>query len=136
MHTIIVSKFGGTSVANLHCWQNIHSIIQDKLTQYKQVLLVCSAPAKVSNLLENALKQAVTRQHQNTIEQIRQIYVELAKMLGINAETLIATHFKQLDEKLLGIALLQELSPRIHAHVMAFGELLLSHLGSLYLNKH
>lgn len=135
MNPIVVLKFGGTSVANASCWNHIAEIVSKKHKNGKKVFLVCSAPSQISNLLERGLSEALTSSHHATLEAIKTTYTKLAQDLGIDAQELIEHHFNELDKKLLGIALLQEKPPRIHAQVMAFGELLLSHLGARYLQN-
>ena len=46
-----VIKFGGTSVSDLASWSNITSILRGHQQQGYRVILVCSAPHRVSNEL-------------------------------------------------------------------------------------
>ena len=130
-----VLKFGGTSVSCLESWEKIQSTLSQHCDQNKNTLLVCSAPSQVSNLLTQALEKALSRQYQNTLNELKQIYHRLADNLNINAANLLSEQFTKLEEKLLGIALLEECPPRIQAQVLSFGELLLTRLAALYLNE-
>jgi len=135
VNPFIVIKFGGTSVANLSCWQNISSITTDHLNHQRRPLLVCSAPSKVSNLLEAALEAALQNEHEAVIEEIADIYKQLARDLKLNFDTHLASYFHELMQRLTGISLLNEASPRVKATVMAFGEIMLTKLATAYLNQ-
>ena len=58
----VVVKFGGTSVANQTNWSNIAHIVQQHLQENIRVLVVCSAPSGVSNLLESLLLNEVSEE--------------------------------------------------------------------------
>jgi diaminopimelate decarboxylase/aspartate kinase len=131
----VVVKFGGTSVANLHRWGNIHAVVSQKIKAGDSVLVVCSALSGVSNLLEQLLAQAPQRTHQLTLDNIVNKYRALAHELQLDFVSLLKEDTDSLCKIIEGIALLGEVSPRVHARVMAFGEVLLTKLGQAYLQK-
>ena len=53
----VVVKFGGTSVADYASWVNIKDIMQQHLNNNHRVVLVCSAPGRVSDSLEHLLSK-------------------------------------------------------------------------------
>ena len=52
----IVIKVGGTSVANPQSWGKIKQTLSQYRDQKKYILLVCSAPSRMSNLLTQSLE--------------------------------------------------------------------------------
>jgi len=129
----IVCKFGGTSVATADNWTRIADIIRDHQKKNRRVLLVCSAAAGVSDALEQLLIQDSNKTHDEYIEAIRTRYLELAKDLSCDGEALLAPHFEALTKLTQGIQLVGEVSPRTHAKVMAFGEIMLTTLACQFL---
>jgi diaminopimelate decarboxylase/aspartate kinase len=128
----IVIKFGGTSVSTHAAWQNIAQIIKQHLTKDQRILVVCSAPSKVSNLLDQLVTEAIHGNDQTIFAAIVKIYQLLAEELGLSF-ALIQPLFQQLEQWVKGITLLGEASPKVRAKIMAFGELSLTHLGVAYL---
>lgn len=128
----VICKFGGTSVNRLICWENIKSICQKHLAAGFKPLLVCSAASKISNLLIQLLTDARNGNYSETIDTIKTLYLQLAQELSVDA-TVLADNFQELQQLCEGIALLNEVSPRIHARVLAQGELILTLLGERFL---
>lgn len=129
----IVIKFGGNSVSNLSCWQTIAHITKKHLSQYR-VLIVCSALSGITDKLEKIIIAATQNQHQSLLEEIIQNYRELSEELDVGFSH-IQTEIEQLKKLIVGISLLQEVSPSVHAKVLAFGEILLTKLGAAFLQK-
>ncbi|OGO90507.1 MAG: hypothetical protein A3F10_04415 [Coxiella sp. RIFCSPHIGHO2_12_FULL_42_15] len=131
----VVIKFGGTSVSNRHCWQNITAIIKSHLAKGKRVLVVCSAPSGVSNLLEKLLQKAIEGDIAEILRVIREKYIALTEQLGIDCRNYLSDQFNKLENLVEGIRLVDEVTPRVQARVMAYGEFLLTHIGSEYLKQ-
>lgn len=130
----VVIKFGGTSVASRAHWNTIASIARTRLGEGLRPLLVCSAVAGVSNLLEELLRQAPDSAYQSCQARIEAVHRELARELGLDADELLADEFQTLGRAALGASLVREVSPRLHARVMALGELMSTTLGAAFFN--
>ncbi len=131
----VVVKFGGTSVSSGDYWQKIAKIINKHLSEGRRPLVVCSALSGVSNLLEDLLKEAASAKPNGILETIQQKYQQLALKLGIDCQDYLTSTFAELKQLIEGIRLTGEVTPRVHARVLAFGELILTHLGALYLQS-
>jgi bifunctional diaminopimelate decarboxylase / aspartate kinase len=70
----IIIKFGGTSVKDRASWDCISTIVQNHLAQKHQVLIVCSAPYRVSNLLGDLIQAALQKKYLEIFETIESIY--------------------------------------------------------------
>ncbi|OGT67024.1 MAG: diaminopimelate decarboxylase [Gammaproteobacteria bacterium RIFCSPHIGHO2_12_FULL_45_9] len=130
----IVIKFGGTSVASLARWRNIAHVVRRRQSEGFRVLVVCSAPAGVSNQLVQILDTAPTDQHHTTAQAVAQCFLSLAEELSVSA-AIIEPERQLLLQLTQGIALIGETSPRTRARVMALGELMLTRLGYAYLQQ-
>lgn len=128
----IVIKFGGTSVSTRSNWCNIAAIAKQHLSNDRRVLMVCSAPSKVSNLLDQLVTEAVKGDYQTTFNAILGIYQNLCHDLSISFD-IVEDAFDQLEQWVKGIVLLGEASPKVRAKIMAFGELSLTRLGAVFL---
>lgn len=130
----LVAKFGGTSVKDRKCWDNIKTIIDRHLQQNKKVFVVCSAPGEVSNDLESLVNLSLQKNHQEKFDHIKLSYQTLATDLGVSFAS-VKDAFMELQQLCAGIALLGEASHRVRAKIMAFGELMLTRLGYQYLKR-
>ena len=131
-----VVKFGGTSVSDHSCWSHINTILKHHLKNKQRVVLICSAPAGVSNLLEQLTEQAAEgTKYQTTLQQIHDIYHNLAIELTIDFDQCAGSLWQSLQRTAQGISLLNDNSAKSQAKILAFGELILTTLAAAYLNK-
>lgn len=130
----VVIKFGGTSVSSLKCWKTIAEIVKERIKKGFKPVVVCSAAAGVSNDLEKILHEVTNGSYESIFKQVEKRHVDLAKELGVNFSE-IADYFEELSKLFKGALLVKEVSPRLKAKVMAYGELMSTKLGAAYLNK-
>ena len=130
----LVLKFGGTSVSSGDSWRTIQSTIRGRLADGYRVVVVHSALSGVSNQLEGLLGQSLDGKHEKALAEIVRVHEELGAELGIEVEPLLEGYFVELRQLLAGIALIGEVSPRLHARVMSVGELMATRIGAQYLN--
>ena len=131
----VVLKFGGTSVTHLDRWRTIAAAIQAHLDQGTRPVVVCSAVAGISNLLEGLLEAASSGQHGAVLGQVRDIHRDLAEQLGVNADSLLADEYAELDRLTRGGELTGETTTRLQARAMAQGELMSTRLGAAWLRS-
>ncbi len=130
-----VLKFGGSSVAEPSHWETIARQVQIKTGSGFRPLLVLSALKNVSNLLESLLHQSITGSHPDAIAHLKELHSGFAKNLDLDGESLLAIWFAELEEACREIHHQAEITPRLHARVLAVGELLSSTLGANFLNQ-
>lgn len=130
-----VIKFGGTSVSSCNQWRNIVSVVKQHMKQSRHVLIVCSAASQISNRLEKLIGKAITNDYEIAINEIISSYQALSIELGLDFDTIAADDITQLRRLIEGIALLGEASPKIKAQILAFGELILTKLGIIFLQN-
>ena len=125
----VVLKFGGTSVSSRERWETIRDIVQDHIESGRRPFVVCSALSGVSDELESLLQGVIEGSHEAILADIRQRHLDLAVQLGVQPESTLLPHFEQLSRLVMGASLIQEVSPRLHAKVMAYGELFVDESG-------
>jgi len=130
----VVLKFGGTSVSSLSNWKTIKGIVRSRLNEGLRPMLVCSALSGVSDLLEKMLEATEHGNHKIVINEIKQKHFTLAEALGLDGAKILGSFFSKLSQLAQGASLTGEVSPRLHAQVMALGELMSTHLGAVYLD--
>lgn len=130
--SFFVLKFGGTSVARPHRWEQIARTVRAHIARGEHPVLVCSALSGVTNELE-ALVAAVENGQPPTgvIERIWAKHVELARALGLDADVILGERLSQLTE----LAQATDASPAWQAKVLSRGELMSTALGAAYLQK-
>ena len=131
----VVMKFGGSSVAGVDDWKTIAGLVKNRLSSGLNPLLVLSAVAGMSNALEALLQEAIAGDPGESLQRIKQAHLDLGADLGIDAEAILHDVFDDLERLIGGIRLIGEVSPRLHARVVASGELMATKLGAAYLNS-
>jgi diaminopimelate decarboxylase/aspartate kinase len=130
----VVLKFGGTSVASGARWQTIAELVEKRLAEGVRPLVVCSALAGISNLLEALAPLAAADRHHDALATIEARHLEIARELGLDGATLLEEDLAELRRLVLGASLLRGAGPPLVARIMAFGELLATRLGAAFLN--
>ncbi|HEY5622637.1 MAG TPA: bifunctional aspartate kinase/diaminopimelate decarboxylase, partial [Gammaproteobacteria bacterium] len=128
----VVMKFGGRSVATAGNWANIAHLIRERREEGLIPVVVHSALAGISNALEDLLDRAPRQDVSAELAAIRQQHDDLARELNVDPASLDA-EFANLEQLIDGVRLVGEVSPRVHARVMATGELAATTLGAFYL---
>ncbi|ETV82135.1 hypothetical protein, variant [Aphanomyces astaci] len=153
----VVLKFGGTSVSTVPRWQRICNRVTQVLEEdgHPRVWVVISALTQVTNRLTQALADAISgTNHLKCYLEIFDQHIALAlehNLLSADAAAILVEHehanralspdnvppvlasliheFQNVRRVLDGIRLTEEASPRLRARMLAFGELLSTHLG-------
>jgi len=131
----VVLKFGGRSVATAENWSHIATILKGRLEEGVRPVVCHSALAGVSNALIALLDAA--EQGAQTAETFAAIVAQhdaLAAELGVEA-ALTTPYFSVVEQLVAGVRLIGEVSPKIHARVLATGELAATALGAAYLRR-
>lgn len=132
----VVLKFGGTSVASKARWEAIGSIARARLNESYKPIIVCSAVSGVSNALEMIVKKiAAGEECASDLQAVKQKHIDLCDELSVSYEEIVSPEFAKLEQRLLGASLIGEMNPRIHAAVMAQGEILSTLIGAAFLRK-
>ncbi len=129
----VVLKFGGTSVSTRERWETIARIVRQRIEEGLKPFVVCSALSGISNMLEKLLVEAVRNAHEPVLAGIKERHIELAAALKVDAGKLLSDDFVALSRMALGTSLTGEVSPRLHARVMAMGEIMATKLGAAFL---
>ena len=114
---MIVMKFGGSSLANADQLTKVYEIVESR--KDRRPVVVCSAHKGVTDLLIRAAKDALAGEPDasGVVERQRSV------LNGIGADPWMLDHFfKELEDLLRGISLVQEASPRVMDYVQSFGE--------------
>src|SRR5699024_4394819 len=129
----VALKFGGTSVSTKENWQHILDVIKERKKQGFSVCVVHSALKGVSNLLEKLVEVSTQEQADTILKQIKDQHNQLAEDLGVDGPALLQEPYKELEQLSKGIVLIGEASYRVHARILAQGELMSTRLGAAYL---
>lgn len=137
---MIVIKFGGSSVANPKRIRQIAKVIEN-YSDKKPLIVVVSALAGITNLLEESGKQALqgSRDFTSTLQQVEDRHFEIInELVDPKNRSEIAAHIKMLcneaDEICQGIVILGEYSDRSKAKLLSLGERMSSGVISSALN--
>ncbi len=129
--SIVVMKFGGTSVEDPAAINRTAGIVAGRLALGKRPVVVVSALAKVTDQLLRAAASAATGDRTGALaisSRLRCRHRDTACALIKNSTeaaeltTLIDQKFDSLDEILRGLAAILELTPRISDLVVSYGE--------------
>jgi bifunctional diaminopimelate decarboxylase / aspartate kinase len=130
---LVVLKFGGTSVSSAETWEVIARVLKARLDAGERPLVVHSALAGVTDRLEALPAAAREDRHGPILQEMAERHDALARELGVDPSTLLAADREELRRLASGIALLGEVTPRIRARILAFGERMATRLGAAFL---
>ena len=132
MGNVKVLKFGGTSVGSVDSLKSVVKIVQ-QANQNSTVIAVVSALGGITNQLVSSSDLALKGDdsYKNILLEIENRHFDVIRQLiDINEQSsLIATIkvlLNQLEDILIGVSLVQELSPKTSDFILSFGELLSS----------
>ena len=129
----VVLKFGGRSVSSASNWAVIARLMRERLAEGVRPVVVHSALVGVSNGLIALLDAAVGGANvDDELAAIRAQHDALAADLKLDP-AILDERFRALAQTIAGIELIGEVSPRVHARVLATGELAATELGAAYL---
>ncbi len=119
-----VLKFGGTSVANA---VNIRKVREIVFSQSEKTVVVVSALGGITDLILNAAKSAAlsTSQSGDILAKICRLHTDLiTELFGKNREVSqpVELILHELGQVLTGIALVNELTPKIQDRLLGMGE--------------
>src|SRR5215471_2610004 len=132
--TMLVMKFGGTSVEDAKAIDRAASIVKSRLPD--KPVVVVSAMSKVTDQLLATARAAGSGDRETALKLSRSLrerhYNAAGELLGTGVFTQfhseLEAEFDALDELLRGIAAVGELTPRTTDYVAAYGELLSSRI--------
>src|SRR5262245_37424284 len=125
----IVLKFGGTSVATFPRWERIAARVRDLLPEYR-VWIVVSALAKVTDLLREATWEALAGSPPHALDEVLRRHRELAALADLTDADLVPAlgMYDATRQRLEGIRLSRDVTPKLRAEILGSGELASSRL--------
>lgn len=141
-NSLIVMKFGGTSVGDAKAIERVVAIVRERLPQ--RPIVVVSAMARVTDQLLQMARAAGNGDRKTALTLARELrerhYNTAGELLGTALFTQfhsdLGTEFEELEELVRGISAVGELTPRSTDAVAAFGETLSSKLVTAALSAH
>ncbi|MGA2217249.1 MAG: lysine-sensitive aspartokinase 3 [Terracidiphilus sp.] len=135
--SLVVMKFGGTSVEDPVAIGRTAAIVAGRVEQGRQPVVVVSAMSKVTDQLLRAAAAASTgdrtgalaissrlrSRHRDTAAALVKVAADIAEL-----QNFIDQKFDSLDEVLRGLAAILELTPRISDLIVSYGERLSSRI--------
>ncbi len=121
--SIVVSKFGGTSMGDLSSMQRSASIAKDR----DSTLIVVSATSGTTDKLIAVAKSASTgrmEECERLVFEIKERHLGLLKQAGESSQTQtqLESYFTELELLVQNLSLLKELTPRAYDHILSLGE--------------
>jgi bifunctional diaminopimelate decarboxylase / aspartate kinase len=131
----VVLKFGGSSVAEVKHWKTIVARLHHEIQQQRRPIVVLSALKDVSNQLESILHKAVLGEFKSDIAALLNKHLEFADALGLNIDSLLIPYAERLSQLCHKINQANQISPKLHASVLAIGELWSTTIGCAFINR-
>jgi aspartate kinase len=127
---MIVMKFGGATVQDAPCIENVSRIVRDRLSR-KPVIVVSAMGKTTRALLEAAVlaSAGASEAAVQALDRIRTTHEAAAEKLITDWEhsdgfRKLQSYFTELNKLLNGISILRELSPQSQDKVLSYGELI------------
>ena len=100
-----ILKFGGTSVASAGNWQTISNLLAERVAAGLRPFVVHSAIGATSDELEQLLELSLRGEHEEALESLIRLHLDLADALGMQGESVIGEHALELRQLLAGVRL-------------------------------
>ena len=134
-----VLKFGGTSISNQVCINNIIDIVKNET----ECVVVVSAISGVTNLLTTCMNNAKegNLKFKTEIDEIFEKHLDIIRVFISNKSedeliNFIRNKLKKVEKLLKGISLVKEITPNIYSKIIVCGEILSSKLiQEIFINK-
>ncbi len=128
---MIVMKFGGSSIATADRIRAMADIVRKYLPQ-KPVLVLSAMGDTTDHLLEAA--DAALKTGDCSVDAVRSLHCNTIHDLGLDAsvEVEISPLLEELHKLLLGISMIQELTPKTKDYLVSFGERLSVRIAAAY----
>jgi diaminopimelate decarboxylase/aspartate kinase len=131
----VVMKFGGTSVASAERWATIASQAQSCMANGERPVVVCSALSGVSDAIEAIIEACIKGHPESALRALEEKHAALSASLGVEPREEIGVELREISDQVRGASLIGEVSPRLHARLMAMGEQMSTKLGAAYLRS-
>ncbi len=131
--SFVVLKFGGTSVSTAANWRKIREVLKARLAEGVQTVVIHSALSGITDRLEALLALGSDQSIEPALAAIEERHERLSRELGMALPAGVSRHLADLGQIAAGVALVNEVSDRIRARVMATGELMATELGAAWL---
>jgi diaminopimelate decarboxylase/aspartate kinase len=131
----VVLKFGGTSVAGADNWPRITRVLRDRMSEGLRPVVVHSALAGISDRLEALAGLPGEERRIRLMSEIREAHQALLTALELPSPAGLAEHEEEMERLVSGLELTGEVSPPLHARLMALGELMASSVIVAYLER-
>ena len=126
-----VLKFGGTSIADEYCINNVIDIVKNET----KCVVVLSAISDVTNLLNDCIIKCAqgNLKIKSEIDEISKKHLHIiSKFISKENErelnTFIKDELKKVEKLLEGVSLIREVTPKIYSKIIVVGEILSSNL--------
>ncbi len=134
-----ILKFGGTSIANKFCINNVIDIVKNE----NKCVVIVSALSGVTNLLTSCMKRAKEGdlKFKSEIDEIFTKHIVIVnQFISKKSEAelvfFIKTQLKEVEKLLKGISLVKEITSNIYSKIIVTGEILSSRLiNEIFINK-
>ncbi len=132
--SIIVQKFGGTSVANSYAFRKVYDIV--KSTSGKRIVVLSASHGitdKLFNIIEVCLSKE-GKQYEKVFEEIESHHLKLVNELFQDAEKSVHCFksiyyiLQSLWQLINGAIILEELTEKVKAEILSYGEILSSNI--------
>ena len=121
--SLIVSKFGGTSMGDFASMQRSAAI---SIERGASIIVVSATSGTTDKLIEIAksASHGMMDQCEKLVFGVRERHLSILKQAGNHEETMsmLGAHFTELDLLVQNISLLKELTPKAYDHILSLGE--------------
>jgi aspartate kinase len=123
MNSLVVSKFGGTSMGDLASMQRSATI---SIERGASIVVVSAMSGTTDKLIEIAKLASTAKMDEceRLVFSVKERHLGLLKQTGNNSQTQtqLESYFTELELLVQNLSLLKELTPRAHDHILSLGE--------------
>lgn len=131
----VVIRFGGSSISSTHCWSNLAQAVREHREEGKNVLVVQSALAGITDILSGLLNETYAEARQASLTVIEMRHSKLARDLDVTVGVELSHLYAALGREIDKLWLPGNIPPQVRARILATGELMACKIGKAFLSR-
>ena len=133
--SFVVMKFDADSVSTKSHWETIVKLVKNRQNSQLIPIIVHSSLSGVQDLLNEIIENPASTNSKNILNGIREQHYSLASSLHLDGETILDDLYAELEQLVSSVYLIKEVNTQVHVRIVALGKLMVSKIGSSYLES-
>ena len=133
--SFVVMKFDADSISKKSNWETIVKLVKNRQHNELIPIIVLSSLNGVQKLLNKIINNPASISSKNILKTIKEQHYSLAASLNLNGEAILNELYEELEQLVSSVYLIKEVNTKVHIRIISLGELMVTELGTAYLQS-